>query len=78
MFGSVRSSKLVTTQLKLTPKEILAVFCAINHGKYKGRATSDRNVNEIIKRSIVRVKHCERPSDLEVSGHSVRVGAAQD
>ena len=39
---------------------------------------ADRQVNEIIKRSIVRVKRCERPSDLEVSGHSLRVGAAQD
>ena len=38
----------------------------------------DRNVNDIIKRSVVKVKRCERPSDLEVSGHSLRVGAAQD
>ena len=26
----------------------------------------------------MKVKRCERPSDLEVSGHSLRVGAAQD
>ena len=78
MFGSERRSKLVTTWLRLTPKEILAVFCAVNYGKYKGRATCDRNVNDIIKRSIVGVKHCERPSDLEVSRHSLRVGAVQD
>jgi integrase/recombinase XerD len=42
------------------------------------RSISDRNVNEIIKMGVVKVKRCERPSDLEVSGHSLRVGAAQD
>ena len=35
-------------------------------------------MNDIIKRSIVRVNRFERPSDLEVSEHSLRVGAAQD
>ena len=38
----------------------------------------DRNVNEIIKKSVVKVKRYKRPSELEVSGHSLRVGAAQD
>ena len=42
------------------------------------RPICDRNVNEIIKKSVVKVKRCERPSDLKVSGHSLRVGAAQD
>jgi len=60
------------------PKEIEAVFCAINHGKCLDRPICDRNVNKIIKKSVVKVKRCERPSDLEVSGHSLRVGAAQD
>ena len=54
------------------------VFCAVNHGKCEDRAICDRNVNDIIKRSVVKVKRCERLSDLEVSGHSLRVGAAQD
>ena len=44
----------------------------------RNRAICDRNVNDIIKRGVVKVKRCERPSDLEVSGHSLRVGAAQD
>ena len=26
----------------------------------------------------MKVKRCERPSDLDVSGHSLRVDAAQD
>ena len=78
VFGSERSAKLVRKWLRLKPEEIQPVFCAINHGKCEDRAICDRNVNDIIKRSIVKVKRCERPSDLEVSGHSLRVGAAQD
>ncbi|MDC1467872.1 tyrosine-type recombinase/integrase [Planktomarina temperata] len=78
VFGSERSAKLVRKWLRLKPKEIQPVFCAINHGKCEDRAICDRNVNDIIKRSVVKVKRCERPSDLEVSGHSLRVGAAQD
>ena len=78
VFGSERSAKLVRKWLMLRPKEIQPVFCAINHGRCEDRAICDRNVNDIIKRSVVKVKRCERPSDLEVSGHSLRVGAAQD
>ena len=78
VFGSERSAKLLRKWLSLKPKEIEPVFCAINHGKCEDRAICDRNVNDIIKRSVIKVKRCERPSDLEVSGHSLRVGAAQD
>jgi integrase/recombinase XerD len=78
VFGSERSAKLVRKWLRLKPKDIQPVFCAIKHKKCEDRAICDRNVNDIIKRSILRVKRCERPSDLEVSGHSLRVGAAQD
>jgi len=78
VFGSERSAKLIRKWLRLKPAEIQPVFCAINHGKCEDRAICDRNVNDIIKRSVVKVKRCERPSDLEVSGHSLRVGAAQD
>ena len=78
VFGSERSAKLLRAWFRKKPKEIEAVFCAINHGQCLDRPICDRNVNEIIKKSIVNVKRCERPSDLEVSGHSLRVGAAQD
>lgn len=78
VFGSERSAKLVRKWLRLKPEEIQPVFCAINHAKCEDRAICDRNVNDIIKRSVLKVKRCERPSDLEVSGHSLRVGAAQD
>ena len=78
VFGSERSAKLLSVWFRKKPKEIKAVFCAINHGRCMDRPICDRNVNEIIKKSVVKVKRCERPSDLEVSGHSLRVGAAQD
>ena len=78
VFGSERSAKLLKQWLRLKPKEIQPVFCAINHGRCLDRAICDRQVNEIIKRGLVRVKRYPRPSDLEVSGHSLRVGAAQD
>lgn len=78
VFGSGRSAKLLKKWLKLKPKEIQQVFCAVNHGRCLDRAICDRQVNEIIKQALVRVKRYPRPSDLEVSGHSLRVGAAQD
>ena len=78
VFGSERSAKLLRAWFLKKPKDIEAVFCAINHEQCLDRPICDRNVNEIIKKSVVKVKRCERPSDLEVSGHSLRVGAAQD
>ena len=78
VFGSERSAKLLRVWFRKKPKEIEAVFCAINHSQCMDRPICDRNVNEIIKKSVVKVKRFERPSDLEVSGHSLRVGAAQD
>mgnify|MGYP006083146865 CR=1 FL=1 len=78
VFGSKKSAKLVKKWLRLKPKKIRPLFCAINHNQCLDRAICDRSVNEIIKRSIVRFKQCERPSDVDVSGHSLRVGATQD
>ena len=78
VFGSERSAKLLKKWLRLKPKEIQPIFCAINHGWCLDRAICDRQVNEIIKRGLIKVKCYPRPSDLEISGHSLRVGAAQD
>ena len=78
VFGSARSATLVRKWLRLKPKEIQPIFCAINHGRCVDRPICDRNVNDIIKRGVISVKRCDRPSDLDVSGHSLRVGAAQD
>ena len=78
VFGSEKSAKLLRKWLRLQPDKIQHVFCAINYGKCEDRAICRRNVNDIIKRGVVKVKRCERPCDLEVSGHSLRAGAAQD
>jgi integrase/recombinase XerD len=78
VFGSERSAKLLKNWLRQKPKEIQLVFCPVNHGRCLDRAICDRQVNEIIKQGLVRVKRYPRPSDLEVSGHSLRVGAAQE
>ena len=78
VFGSERSAKLLRAWFRKKPEEVEAVFCAINHGVCMDRSICDRNVNEIIKKSVVKAERCARPSDLEVSGHSLRVGAAQD
>ena len=78
MFGSARSAKLLKQWSRQKPPAIEPVFCAVNHGRCLDRAICDRQVNEIIKQALVRVKRYLRPGDLEVSGHSLRVGAAQD
>ena len=78
VFGSERSGKLVRKWLRLKPSKFQPVFCAINHGKCEDRAICDPNINDIIKRSVVKLERCTQPSDLEVSEHSLRVGASQD
>lgn len=35
-------------------------------------------MNDIIKRGVIKVKRYERPSNIDVSGHSLRISAAQD
>ena len=78
VLGSERSAKLLRVWFRKKGKEIEPVFYAISHGKCLDRPICDRNVNETIKKNVVKVKRCERPSDLEVSGSSLRVDAAQD
>jgi integrase/recombinase XerD len=77
VFGSERSAKLLRRWFQKKPGEIEPIFCAINHSQCLDRPICDRNMNKIIKKSVVKVKRCELPSDLEVSEHSLRVGAAQ-
>ena len=55
-FGSERSAKLLRGWFRNIPREIEAVFCAIAHGVCMDRPICDRNVNEIIKKSVVKVK----------------------
>ena len=44
----------------------------------RNRAINYRNINTIIKRSIIQVKRCEKPSGREVSYDTLHVGAQQD
>ena len=53
------------------------LFCPIQHGQFINRALSDRSINEIIKKGLLNVTGA-RPEDGNISGHSLRVGAAQD
>ena len=68
VFGSERSTQLVRKWLRLKPHEIQPVFCAINHGRCVDRAICDRNVNDIIMRSVVKVRRCERQATWRFRG----------
>ena len=63
VFGLERSVYLVRKWLRLKPEEIQPVFCASNRGLCEYCAKCNRNVNDIIKCSIVKVKRCERLGD---------------
>lgn len=77
VYGSERSAKLLEKWLRHLPNDIDWIFCSTVHGRYQDRPMSDRSVNNILKKAIVRTRG-ERPRDTEISGHSLRVGAAQD
>jgi integrase/recombinase XerD len=77
VFGSKRSARLLKPWLELKPKEIAPLFCPIEHGRLKYRALSDRSVNAIIKKVVIKA-HEHRPNDRAISSHSLRVEAAQD
>lgn len=55
VFESDMSAKLVKKWLRLKPQKIHHLFCAINQNQCLDRAICERSVNEIIKRSIVKV-----------------------
>ena len=76
-FGSRRSAKLLRRWLKQKPAEIDWLFCALNHGNCLDRPLCGRSINDIVKSAVVKTRG-ERPREHEVSGHSLRVGAAQD
>ena len=77
VFGSQRSAALLRAWLKKLPQEIDWIFCAQRHGQCKDQPLAARSVNDILKRAVVKARGA-RPSDREISGHSLRVGAAQD
>ena len=77
VFGSQRSAALLRAWLKKLPNEIDWIFCTQLHGQCKDQPLTARSVNDILKRAAVKARGA-RPSDREISGHSLRVGAAQD
>ena len=76
-FTSARAAKLVTDWLAWRGPEIAPLFCPIYNGKPIDRALSHDTVKRLVKKGAGRagLDPCEA---LEFSGHSMRVGAAQD
>ena len=77
VFGSERSTKLLRKWLRQKPDNIPWLFCAVNHGRCLSHALCGRSVSDIVKRAVIRTRGT-RPREAEISGHSLRVGAAQD
>lgn len=77
VYGSTRSAKLLRAWLRYVPKDINWIFCPLPHGICEDRPLTGRSISNILKLAVVRTKG-ERPREHEVSGHSLRVGAAQD
>ena len=77
VYGSDRSAKLLRKWLYILPHNHTTLFCPTCHGQIVDRPMSGRSISEIIKRAVIKTRG-ERPRESEVSGHSLRVGAAQD
>ena len=77
VYGSKRSAKLLKTWMKQLPNNSEYLFRPVYKENILNRALCERSINEIIKKSVVKTRG-HRPREREVSGHSLRVGAAQD
>ena len=77
VYGSIRSAKLLRKWMAILPKDQETLFCLLKHGKIEGSPLSGRSVSDIVKSAVIKTRG-ERPRAFEVSGHSLRVGAAQD
>jgi integrase/recombinase XerD len=76
-FTSKRSAKLLALWLEWRGPEINPLFCPIYRGKAVDRDLSTCTVKRMIKESAEKAG-CAPNHVLEFSGHSMRVGAAQD
>ncbi|MBO6768974.1 MAG: tyrosine-type recombinase/integrase [Erythrobacter sp.] len=76
-FTSKRTADLVKEWLAYRGPEIEWLFCPINHGKVIDRCLETTTVRRVIKEAAQR---CGLRADqvASFSGHSMRVGAAQD
>jgi len=77
VYGSQRSAKHLRAWLKCLPEGGGLIFRAVGGDKVLGRPLCGRSVSNIVKLSVVKARGA-RPRECEVSGHSLRVGAAQD
>ena len=77
VYGSTRSAKLLRKWLAILPKDQETLFCSLKHGSIANRPLSGRSVSDIVKWAVIKTRG-DRPRAFEVSGHSLRVGAAQD
>ena len=77
VYGSKRSSELLKKWLKYLPVDANWIFHPIQHKTLKPGPLCCRSVSEIIKTAVIKTRS-DRPHAHEVSGHSLRVGAAQD
>jgi integrase len=77
VYGSRRSAKHLRAWLKCLPERGGLIFRAVGGGKVLDRPLCGRSVSNIVKLSVVKARGA-RPRECEVSGHSLRVGAAQD
>jgi integrase/recombinase XerD len=76
-FTSVRTAELVRQWLDYRGQDIEWLFCPIYQGKVIDRCLETTTVKRVVKEAA---KRCElRPDEVaSFSGHSMRVGAAQD
>ena len=77
VYGSRRSAKHLRAWLKCLPEGGGLIFRAVCGAKVLDRPLCGRSVSNIVKLSVVKARGA-RPHECEVSGHSLRVGAAQD
>ena len=77
VYGSVRSGDLLALWLKTRDVDTAWLFCPVRHGYAYDRPLGTSQVKNIIK-AAARAAGIEGDGSGEVSGHSLRVGAAQE
>jgi site-specific recombinase XerD len=76
-FTSQRSAKMLENWLDYRGMHIAPLFCPIYHGKAINRELTDMVVRRLIRNSAEKAGF-DQSIALAFSGHSMRVGAAQD
>jgi len=76
-FTSKRSAELVTVWLKWRGTEIRPLFCPIYKSRPIDRSLSTTSIKQIIKETM-KTLGMDGRIEPRFSGHSMRVGAAQD